>query len=290
MRALIGRILFKNKSRKKFIPCRIPSSQVEEKVYFDNKEITWSHCIVCHDPFYLAIYSNAPLSNQGTVTITKGGGLATEVKVKLKESISSVHVFEITGAQCHQLPYWHQFILQKRYFLYKKKDTFLQGMIYAATYSFPRRVIAVSYRDNSYFNIFPMDFQCFIEKDNVSILGLRTTNTTLKKILESKKVLVSDSTSVDVNTIYDLGRNHSAAPPSVDQLPFGITKSKLFDFYVPDFSASYREFEIACHVELGTHTMMIGSLVNSEKRTSDQSFIHHVHFFEFVNSDYTELT
>lgn len=290
MKALISRILFKNKSKRKFIASRLSASQIGETVLFNDRDITWDHCIVCHDPFYLAIYSTEGLADSGTVSITRKGQISAEVKVKRKDSLASVRIYEVVSARCHQLPYWHQFVLQRRYFLYKKKDTFLRGMIYAAMYSFPRRVIAVSYRDDQYFNIFPMDFQCFVATEKMMILGLRTTNATLKKILESKKVVVSDTTSVDLTTVYDLGRNHSAAPPSLAELPFGVIESKVFGFYVPDFSASYREFEIVNSVELGTHTLMIGSLVNSEKITSDQSSIHHLHFFEFVNSDYSELT
>lgn len=286
---LVSKILFKNKPRTKFIPVRLSPAEVEEKVFLGGKDITWQHCIVCHDPFFMAVWSNEGLPSEGTVQIKKDQKLRAEVEVKRKQTVGDISVYEILKSRCYQLPYWHQYILQKRYFLYKKKDTFLQGMIYAAMYSFPRRVITVSYKDESYFNIFPMDFQCFVESAGVLILGLRTTNTTLKKILASGKVVVSDTTSVDIKTIYDLGRNHSSAPPAVDQLPFGVIKSESFGFYVPEFSASYMEVEIVNHVELGTHTMMVGRMVTSKKLREDRTFIHHVHFFEGTIMDFTLL-
>lgn len=293
LKTLVSRFLFKNKSKKKFVPVQLSPGEIIEQVFFVSDgfeaDITSEHCIVCHSPFIMAVSLSSP-RNKAKVQVRKNGHVQAEVSVRLKHTFDKIFVYEITAASCYQLPYWHQYILQKRYFLYKKKDTFLEGMIYAAMYSFPRKVIAVSYKDDRYFNIFPMDFQCFIEKSNMLVLGLRTTNTTLAKILASKKVVVSDTTSVDISTIYNLGRNHSSAPPAIDQLSFEVTKSKTFDFYVPAFSASYREFEIVDHVELGTHTMMIARLVSSEKLNNNQSCVHHIHFFEFMNSDYSVLS
>ncbi len=298
LKGFVNRILFKNKSRKKFIAARLSPEEIIEKVFLitgkRETEITWQHCIVCHAPFLMAVWSEMQGDTNAAVQIKKNTDIRAEAELELKQSFgidrSFVLVYEIRSVNCRQLPYWQQYILQKRYFTYKKKDTFQQGMIYGAMYSFPRRVIAVSYKDDNYFNIFPMDFQCFVENAGLIILGLRTTNTTLKKILSAGKVVISDTTNVDLQTIYDLGRNHSSAPPSLEQLPFGVTKSDLFKFYVPDFSASYKEFEIIQHLELGTHTMMIGKAGNATKLRDDRSFIHHIHFFEFAESEYTELT
>jgi hypothetical protein len=300
LKALVGRLLFQDRSKTKFIASRLSPNEISEKVFLLNDkyeaEITWEHCIVCHSPFYVAVWAEdrLPASADARLQVRKNGKVQTAVALKLNQEIEfhrhAVLVYEIINASCYQLPYWRQYILQKRYFLYKKKDTFLQGMAYAAMYSFPRRVITVSYKEDGYFNIFPMDFQCFIERSNTMLLGLRTTNTTLGKMLAMKRVVIADTTSVDLKTVYDLGRNHSASPPTVDELPFGVIKSERFQFYVPDFSAAYREFEIVKHFELGTHTMMIATAVNSVKLRNDQSYIHHLHFFEFVNSDYVEAS
>lgn len=297
LKAFSSKLLFRNRTQKTFIPIRVSPSDINERVFLvsgGNKiNVTQEHCIVCHSPFCIAVWSKQSRTSANAIEITSNGKTAAELDVIVKHEVewrgNFVTVYEITKAKCKQLPYWHQYILLKRYFLRKKKDTFFEGMTYGATYSFPRRVIAVSYKDESYFNIFPMDFQCFVEKGNVIILGLRTTNTTLKKILESRRVVVSDTTSVDMKTIYDLGRNHSAAPPSLDQLPFKVITSEKLGFYVPEFSATYKELEIVNSIEIGTHTMMIGNLINSKRLREDASFVHHIHFFEFVTSHYTEL-
>jgi len=297
IKAFVSKLLFRNRSQKTFIPIRVSRGDITERVFLvshgTRTEVTWEHCVVCHSPFCVAIWTNESRAGSAAIEIINNGKTAVEIELSLKHEVSLngnfVSVFEITKAKCFQIPYWHQYVLLKRYFLRKKKDTFSEGMKYGATYSFPRRVIMVSYKDDSYFNIFPMDFQCFVEKGNVIILGLRTTNTTLKKILLSRKVVVSDSSSVDMKTVYDLGRNHSVAPPSLDQLPFTTITSEKFGFYVPEFSSSYKEFEIVNSVELGTHTLMIGNLVTSKNLRDDTSFIHHIHFFQFVVSKYIEL-
>lgn len=285
LKALVGKILFGDAPRMKFVPVKLAPEEIQEKVFIvngnDQEEISFDHCIVCHDPFLVATLS------EGTkLEVRRNGKLCADAHLRFKHRVDSILVYEIISTRSYQLPYWRQYILQKRYFLRGKKDTFLQGMIYAAMYAFPRRVIAVSYKDDSYFNIFPMDFQCYIEKKNMMLFGLRTTNTTLKKILLAKKLVVSDTTSVDFETIYDLGRNHSAAPPAIDQLPFGVMKSEKFGFWVPEFSATYKELEIVNSVELGTHTMMVGRVVNYKKIRDEESYLHHVHFFEFglINS------
>ncbi len=98
------------------------------------------------------------------------------------------------------------------YFLRSKKNTYHHRKVISALYSYPRRIIIVSYKDDNYYNIFPMDIQGYIAEEKLYILGLRTTNVTLNKILEGKKVVVCDTDTVDINTVYDLGKHSSAAP------------------------------------------------------------------------------
>jgi flavin reductase (DIM6/NTAB) family NADH-FMN oxidoreductase RutF len=300
IKAIVRKFLFSNHTPRTFVPSKLSVHDIAESVFLvterSETDITWEHCIVCHEPFQIALCTT-PVSqdvlhfSSARVEIRRNNAVSAEVTVQLKSKFevpgNLVLVCEIKKARCHQLGYWQQYILLKRYFLNKKRDTFLQGMIYGVLYSFPRKVVVASYKDDAYFNIFPMDFQCWVEKANLIILGLRTTNTTLRRILASGMVVISDTSSTDLKTIYDLGRNHSSSPPSIDQLPFGVSHSEQFGFYVPDFSASYREFKIVKSFELGSHTMMIGSQVNAKAINENNSFIHHVHFFEFVASGYT---
>jgi len=117
------------------------------------------------------------------------------------------------------------------------------------------------------------------------ILGLRTTNLTLGKILSTKRLVISDTNKADIKTIYALGKHGSSAPPPLESLPFTVSKSEIFGFPVPDFSSSYKEVEIIQHRELGYHMLMLGKIVNAKETLSEPLLLYHVHILEFLNSD-----
>ena len=134
-----------------------------------------------------------------------------------------------------------------------------------------------------------MDLSGYIAESGIFILGLRTTNIALEKILTVKKVVISDTDNADINVIYSLGKHHSTAPPKLDDLPFDTLDSELFKFPVPDFSASYKEIEIIKSQELGSHMLLIGKVLNHKQIRNKSSSLHHIHYFQFCNSNYQEL-
>jgi hypothetical protein len=161
--------------------------------------------------------------------------------------------------------------------------------VISALYSYPRRIIIVSYSDEHYTNVFPMDIQGYIQEENMYILGLRTTNVTLDKILEAKKVVVSDTDAVELNTVYDLGKHSSKAPTPTDKLPFGVSKSEIFGFPVPDFTGSYKEIEIIQHKKMGYHMLMVGRIVNAKQIKTNPSSLYHVGFLQFKMGNYESI-
>lgn len=288
LKGWVHHLLFKGHPARKFVPVQLLPDQIIEKVFFvDEKtetEITSHHCVVCHDPFQVAIWVNAEMKVAKTprLIIRLDKKIVARVELKLETEVDvqagRVLVFKAIHSSCHQLPYWRQYILLKRYFLRGKKDTFHQGMSYAAMYSYPRIVSVVSFREEGYVNIFPMDFLCLMNSEKMVIMGLRKTNTTLARMIAAGKVVIGDTTNVSLDVIYDLGRNHSSNSISVEQLPFKVSESERFRFYVPAFCNSYREIEIIKSIELGTHTMMIGKQVNEIGKGVGKKW-YHVHFF-----------
>ena len=300
LRSVVKKILFKNKEPRKFIPIHLSPGAIQETVALIagtfEIDISQIHCVVCHRPFMMAVVLSQKDFNfdfkSARIEIRKMNKIKAKVDIELRKNIPGdgrhVLVFEITDSRCYQLNSVHQYVLLKRYFLRHKKDSYLEGKIYSAMYSFPRRVIVVSYRDNDYVNIFPMDFQCRSDS-GLHLFGLRTTNVTLAKILATKKVLVADTDGANIKHIYALGRNHSAVPPSLADLPFRTIDSDSFGFPVPAFSSSYAEIEIIHYEELGTHTLMIGKVLNAREFRPQGPLFHHVHFFEFIDSTYRAL-
>jgi hypothetical protein len=85
--------------------------------------------------------------------------------------------------------------------------------------------------------------------------------------------------------IYALGRHHSN-PPEINDLPFHTTQSERFSFRVPDLSGSYREIELIDHYNIGTHTLLIGNILNKKEIKEVTSVLYHVHYFEYLISNY----
>jgi flavin reductase (DIM6/NTAB) family NADH-FMN oxidoreductase RutF len=170
-----------------------------------------------------------------------------------------------------------------------KKNTLYSRKVISALYAYPRSIIIVSYRDENYCNIFPMDIHGYIAEEDMYILGLRTTNVALNKILETKKVVICDTDTVDINTVYTLGKHASASPTPISELPFGITGSELFGFPVPDFTGSYKEIEVVQHRKMGYHMLMVGKVVNSKSIKPKTSSFYHVGFLQFETGTYKSI-
>ena len=129
----------------------------------------------------------------------------------------------------------------------------------------------------------------FIAEENMYVLGLRTTNATLNKILEAKKVVVCDTDTADLETVYNLGKHSSKAPTPISELPFGVTESQVFGFPVPDFTGSYKEIEIIDHRKMGYHMLMIGKVVNAKQINPNPSSLYHVGFLQFKKGNYKSI-
>ena len=97
-------------------------------------------------------------------------------------------------------------LLYSRY--YKKPSlSFDKLKSFVAAYSYPRKVRIISFKEDDYFNIFPMDLVGDISQNNYYVFGLRHTNITLSKIIETKEIVVSEVPFEYKDTIYSLGKH-----------------------------------------------------------------------------------
>ncbi|SHG90900.1 NADH-FMN oxidoreductase RutF, flavin reductase (DIM6/NTAB) family [Chryseolinea serpens] len=290
LKSIAKRALFGDRVAKNFPPIRIAIGKMEEKVFLswhdDRLDISERHCIVCHAPFCLTVWLTAAESirvqtNILMISVATGQKIHAEITASVIKKIETengfLFVVRAEKASCYQKNALFQ-LFMRRYF--RHKNTPQEDKFYAAAYSYPRRVIAVSFQEASYYNIFPMDFQCSIAGTDLYVLGLRTTNVTLDKIIQSKRVVIGDTARADLDVIYALGRNHSASPPPQDSLAFEVLKSERFGFPVPVFSASYKEIDLIAHHNLGTHTMLIGRIANAKLLWAAESYLYHIHFLQ----------
>ena len=302
MNALIKNLFFKNSKKiRTFYIIRLSKNQVEEKVYLqkDKQEfdITAHHGMICLDPFCMAAWLPAgelDLLDPQPVKINfkKGSRLNASINVSLIEKIptnkGALLLYKIEDVKNYQLSFLHRFVLFA-YFLRAKANTYNSRRVISALYSYPRKIIIVSYKDKDYSNIFPMDIQAYIAEENLYILGLRTTNVTLNKILEAKKVVVCDTDSVDINTVYNLGKHSSSAPAPLESHPFGVTDSELFGFPVPDFTGSYKEIEIIQNKKMGYHMLMVGKVLHERKMKPNASSLYHIGFLQYQKGNYQSI-
>ena len=152
-------------------------------------------------------------------------------------------------------------------------------------YSYPRKVRIISFKEGDYFNIFPMDLLAPIPGTNRFVFGLRHTNLTLSKIIETGKIVVSEVSYELKEDIYKLGKHHSSAPPSLESLPFATTPSKNLAFPVPGPASSYKEIRITKTIDQGSHMLMWGETLYEEKSSVPFPGFYHIHFLLFLHQE-----
>lgn len=301
MNKLIRKIFFKGNKITTFLITRLTENEVEEKVFLSYGkhmvDVTKNHGMICLDPFCIAVWlphDKVSLINTqaATMKFKKGDKINAAIKVSYIEKIETAKgallLYKIEKVSNYQLNPLHRLIFFA-YLLRSPKNTYQSRRVISALYSYPRNIIIVSYQDKDYYNIFPMDIHSYLEEEGLYILGLRTTNVTLNKILEAKKVVVCDTDQVDINTVYNLGKHSSNSPTPKDQLSFKTTESEMFGFPVPDFVGSYKEIEIIHHRKMGFHMLMVGKVINSKKIRENTSSFYHVGFLQFQKSNYKSV-
>lgn len=289
--------IYGNLPLRAFVVTRLHESEIKERVFLKTKNSEWditrSHSMICLDPFCVAIWLSPENThsalNEVMIKFKKGDKLLSKLRLTLLDKIpdtkSCLLLYRVKRSGCYQLNFFSRFLTLYR-FLKNGTSTYGQRKTIAALYSYPRKIISVSYKEKDYCNIFPMDIQGYIPESGLYILGLRTTNLTLDKIIANKKVLIADTHKADIKVIYDLGKHGSSAPPPVESLPFSITDSEVFNFPVPDYSSSYKEIEIIHHRKLGYHMLLVGKVINQKETIQDPALLYHVHLMQFVNSGY----
>jgi len=298
---MIKNIFFKQTNVQTFFITRLEQNQVAEKVFFKSgkyqTDITSHHAMICLDPFCVAIWlANEQMElfdpQTAIMLFKKGDKLNAELKILNIENVPTKRgrllLYKIEKVKNHQLSALHRLALFA-WFLRSKSNTYRSRRVISALYSYPRSIIIVSYRDDDYYNIFPMDIKGYIQEEDLYILGLRTTNLTLNRMLKERKVVVCDTDAVDINTVYNLGKHSSKAPTAIADLPFGTTKSELFGFPVPDFTGSYKEIEIIMNRKMGYHMLMLGRVVNAKQIKQNPSSLYHVGFLQFQKGDYKSI-
>jgi hypothetical protein len=209
--------------------------------------------------------------------------LTLEYTDRILENNGTLHLFRVLSSEIHHIDGLRARLLYQKF--YKKPGvTFERLKAVAAAYTYPRRVRIISFRfddDKNY--IFPMDLLADIRSAGRYLLGMRHSNQVLKQIMEVKRIVVAEAPAGHKQQIYQLGRNHSAAPPPVDQLPFGVVSTKHWGFVLPDWVESYKEVRIGKTRDLGSHMLLCGEWTEEVVLKPATPRLHHIHFLYFLH-------
>ncbi|HVS97512.1 MAG TPA: hypothetical protein VHE54_13555 [Puia sp.] len=153
----------------------------------------------------------------------------------------------------------------------------------AAAYTYPRRVRIISFQlEENYNYIFPMDLLADIRSCGRFLFGMRHSNQVLKRIVDVKKIVVAEAPASCKGTIYKLGRNHSASPPSLEEYPFGLIRTREFGYYLPEWVEGYKEVIIDRTADLGSHMLLSGQWSEEVVLKPAAPHLHHIHFLHFL--------
>jgi hypothetical protein len=294
MRTFIRNLLFKGNKPSQFVGIGVLPNAIPEKVVLEHKdgrcEVSDRHWIVCQTPFTVGIFFNPTdrLVDDGELIVFLNEVKAASITLKKSKAVplgsaGYLGLYVVSGVTCHQLGVLHRLSLLLYFFAKRKnKHSFDEARSFCALYSFPRKVIVTSFRDDRGYNLFPMDFQGDIPGSDLYVLGLRHSNVTLSGILERKAIVVANVSIEDLRSVYYLGAHHSSHPPALHELPFATIKSSLYEFYLPEFTSSYRELQIIDSVDLGSHMLMIARVVNFQRLKAEGNCLHHLHFIQFL--------
>lgn len=224
----------------------------------------------------------------GTTSAGKGkidneeAAVTLELFDRIDESAGVLLLLKFKKARLHQLNFIKRYLL---FFRYYKKDglTFSRFKAFVSAYCYPRRIRVVSFRKEEYYNIFPMDLLGDISQHKRYVFGLRHTNVALQMIIETGRLVVTEVPLKSKNTIYELGKHHSGSPPPVDLLPFKVTESKNFRFYIPEWVESYKETRIIKTINMGSHMLLWAEVADEQRLTIPADHLFLVHFLHYLH-------
>jgi len=298
--AAFGKLLSGESVIREFLTIGIDDN-VREKAYLraDDQllEVTHNQWLLGLDPRIIGIWTETPIPAAQSYTLffrdtpadsasTAGnhalGVLRLDYVDRLVENNGNLFLFRVQSSAIHHIDGLRLRLLYRKF--YKKPGVdFERTKAVAAAYTYPRRVRIISFQlEGNYNYIFPMDLLADIKTSGRYLLGMRHSNSVLKRIMDIRKIVVAEAPAKYKSLIYQLGRNHSAAPPGLDELPFATFPTREFGFFVPEWVESYKEVTIDKTIDLGSHMLLCGQWKEEVQLKPATPRLHHIHFLHFL--------
>jgi hypothetical protein len=292
---LYGRLLTGERVIRDFVTVGA-GDRLKEEVYLtaDGREwdVTGNQWLLGLDPRVMGIWSvTEDLEGRSSylLHIRDGerevlGAMKLEYIDRIVEENGTLFLFRVLSTVIRHIEEWRVRLLFQKF--YKKPGvTYERLKAVAAAYTYPRRVriISFSFGADSHY-IFPMDLLADIRPARRYLLGMRHSNQVLKQIMEVGRIVVAEAPAEYKKVIYGLGRNHSASPPPVDHLPFGVIASRKWGYYLPEWVESYKEITIGRTQDLGSHMLLCGEWKEEVILKAATPRLHHIHFLYFLHA------
>jgi flavin reductase (DIM6/NTAB) family NADH-FMN oxidoreductase RutF len=298
MRKAFKKILFEDQPVKQYLTVSIDKDVVTECAFLwldDQEKVNVSNeqFVLCQRPFIIGIWigkNNEPSNGEVRLDLVgNSGNLLLWMKLKKIRVVEFPEgkfiLFSIVHTRYFFINFFHQKALMLFFFTRKGNKIQIKELnCFCAAYAYPRKVILTCFGQDGYYNLFPMDFQGLIQDAQLFVLGLRNTNITLNKILESKRVVVCEIAASEKELILMLGRHHSSMPPDLTNLSFPVEMTSLYNIPIPKMAKSYRELEIVYSSNEGSHTIMVGKIINHSQASSKFSSLFHWHITSAMRS------
>ena len=290
--------LFFHNAEIPFVGVGLTSQEITEKVHLQisndpgKYEISSQQWIVCQDPFIIAIWhsgeSNFQNIDSGYLTVLHKNKIVGKIGLKSVQDIPFETGHLMLMESVFAVSYHLNFLTRNLMLYYLRcrwnKEQAKNINNFCAAYSYPRKVVLISFLSGGHFNIFPMDFHGYIPQCHGYLLGLRKTNYTIEKILEQRRILVCEVPASKKDIIYQLGKHHGKNPPSADSLPFAFNSSKEFRFPYPEFTLAYFEVQLTHTKPLGTHILLMGKVINYMKNHQPEGQLYHIHTIHHLHA------
>jgi hypothetical protein len=273
--------------------------EIHEKVWLKSGDaeldISANHWLLCLDPVVFGIwltkkediisFSARSEYRMNFRDSKKRNRVVANMKLdlfgSLEETDGILLLLKLTDVDIHHISVFRMRLIFYKYYRKPEQD-FYKLKSFSAAYSYPRRVRIISFKEENWYNIFPMDLVGDIPMSRRYVFGLRHSNVTLARIIATGKLVVSEVPYEYKDTIYKLGKHHRK-PMSETTLPFGLIQSETFGFPVPEWANSYKEINIIRHVNLGSHMLLWGEELHHKYISDPRGHLYHIHFLHYLH-------
>jgi hypothetical protein len=299
MKTLIRKLLMGDVDFSDYVKVKIDGN-LTEKVFLETagavKDVSQQHALFCIEPIIFGIWFDKsewqPQKKQYEVYQLYFGAAPGAGKPEatmtlvffdcIEDGNLVLLLLKLEKSSVYHLSPLKNFLIYYRYY---RRDGMLfpKFKSHVCAYSYPRKIRLVSFRQDDYYNIFPMDLLGDIERHGKFVFGLRHSNIAQQKIIDTRKILVAEVPVEHQKILFQLGKHHSTKPPAISALPFEVMTSKNFSFYIPSWVESYKEINITKTINLGSHLLLYGEVKEKVVLKPSSAHVYMLHFLHLLH-------